>query len=142
MKTKKNMLFVLISLLSLGACAQPGNWNGIYEYESVLGENTAEETVVVEYIFTLDDEKCLIKSQGYQTDETIICSTEKTEKELTVKFQSYGDGSTKNIYDVEVYPSQSTLFTLIQKDSKLTTKWGVLAPDESFSTGEYFAKQP
>lgn len=140
MKAKKNLGFILISLLSLGACAQTENWNGLYVYEAELGENVAEDKVIVEYALTLNDEKCLIKSQGYQTDETIICTSEKNGNNLIVKFKSYENGATKNIYDVEVFVPDSKLFTLTSNKSTLVTTWGALAPDETFTTGEHFKK--
>jgi hypothetical protein len=140
---KKNSLTtcVLISLFSLSACAQTQNWNGTYTYDASLGENVAEDKVLIEYVFTLDKNKCVITSQGYQTDEKILCAAAESDGNLVVTFSSYEDGSTKNAYDVEIYPPKSTLFTLTSKDSKLITTWGSLAPDESLSTGEYFTKK-
>lgn len=140
MKKKYLTSCVLVSLFSLSACAQTQNWSGTYIYDASLGENVAEDQVIVEYVFTLNKEKCLITSQGYQTDEKIICSAENTGETLFVKFTSYENGSTKNIYDVEIYPPKSTLFQLTAKDKKLTTTWGTLAPDEAHTTGEYFKK--
>ena len=140
MKAKKNLGFILISLLSLSACAQTESWNGTYVYEAELGENAAEDKVIVEYALTLNEDKCLIKSQGYQTDETIICSSEKNGTDLIVKFRSYENGETKNIYGVEVFAADSKLFTLTSNKSTLLTTWGVLAPDETFTRGEYFKK--
>lgn len=96
--------------------------------------------MIIEYAFTLDKEKCLITSQGYQTDEKILCSAAETGGDLIVKFLSYEDGSTKNIYDVEIYAPQSALFTLTSKSTTLITTWGMLAPDESHITGQYFKK--
>ena len=140
---KKNHLTncLLISLFSLSACAQTQNWNGTYIYEASLGENAAEDQMIVEYLFTLEKDKCVITSQGYQTDETILCSTEESEKALLVKFTSYENGSTKNIYDVETYPPKSTLFKLTAEHKILITTWGTLAPDETHTTGEYFKKR-
>jgi hypothetical protein len=139
---KKNYLTtcMLISLFSLSACAQTQNWNGIYSYDASLGENVAEDKILIEYVFTLDKNKCVISSQGYQTYEKILCAAAESEGNLVVTFSSYEDGSTKNAYDVEIYPPKSTLFTLTQKDSKLITTWGSLAPDESHTTGEHFKK--
>lgn len=130
----------LISLFSLSACAQTQNWSGTYVYEASLGENAAEDQAIIDYVFTLNGEKCLITSQGYQTDEKILCSTEDSDQGLLVKFISFENGSTKNIYDVEIYSPKSTLFTLTNKGEKLITTWGTLAPDEAHTAGEYFKK--
>jgi len=139
---KKNYLSgcMLISLFSLSACAQTNNWNGTYTYHAFLGENVAEDKILIKYIFTLEKNKCVVASQGYQTDEKILCYAEEAAGSLAVKFVSYEDGSTKNIYDVEVYPSKSTLFKLTPKKSALITTWEALAPDETHSSGEYFKK--
>lgn len=140
MKKKYLTICVLISLFSLSACAQTQNWNGTYVYETSLGENAAEDQMIIDYVFTLSEEKCLITSQGYQTDEKVLCSTEYSGEGLFVKFISFENGSTKNIYDVEPYSPKSTLFTLTTKGEKLITTWGTLAPDEAHTAGEYFKK--
>lgn len=132
--------YFFASCLSLSASAQTQNWNGIYTYDAFLGENVAEEKMFIEYVFTLNENNCVITRQGYQTDEKILCAATDSKGSLIVTFSSYEDGSTKNIYEVEVYPPKSTLFTLTPKDSKLITTWGSLAPDESFSTGEHFKR--
>lgn len=139
---KQNYLakYIFLSLFSLSACAQTPSWDGIYTYEASLGENVAEDKILIEYTLTLDKNNCVIISQGYQTDEKILCTAAELDGSLVVTFSSYEDGSTKNLYEVEVYPPKSTLFTLTSKDSRLITTWGLLAPDESFSTGEYFKK--
>lgn len=139
-KSRFIFFYLFASCLSLCVSAQTQNWNGIYTYDALLGENVAEDKMFIEYVFTLNENNCVITSQGYQTDEKILCAAAESEGTLVVSFSSYGDGSTKNIYDVEVYPPKSTLFTLTPKDSTLITTWGSLAPDESFSTGEHFKR--
>lgn len=129
-----------ISFFSLSACAQTSTWVGTYTYEAFLGENSAEDKVLIEYVLTINKNECVITSQGYQTDEKIMCETEEENNNLIVKFISYGDGSTKNIYGVEEYPPKSTLFTLTHKKPNLITTWGLLAPDDTFSTGEHFKR--
>jgi hypothetical protein len=140
---KKNFIykFLLMSSISLSACAQTDNWYGTYKYEALLGENVAKDKIAIEYTFILDDEKCQVVSQGYQTDEKILCVTQESGNDLTVKFRSYQDGSTENIYGVEVYPVNSMLFKLTRTDKTLITTWGTLSPDESLPSGEYFAKK-
>ena len=139
---KKNFIFwLLISSLSLGACAQTDPWHGTYKYEALLGENIAEDQIIVEYSFTFDKDNCQVIIQGYQTDEKILCITDESGNDLQVKFKSYLDGSTANIYGVEVYPGNSMLFKLTRTDKTLITSWGTLSPDESLPNGEYFAKE-
>lgn len=139
-KNRLIFFYLFASCFSLCACAQTQNWDGTYTYEAFLGENVAEDKMFIEYVFTLDEHNCVITSQGYQTDEKILCATTESEGSLVVTFSSYEDGSTKNIYEVEVHPPESNLFTLTLKDSKLITTWGSLAPDESHTSGEHFRK--
>lgn len=127
--------------ISLGACAQTESWNGTYEYEALLGENAAEDQVIIEYSFFLSENKCQVTSQGYQTDEKILCYTEEKSNQLDVKFKSFADGAVENVYGVQIYPPKSTLFKLVRSDGKITTTWGTLSPDDSLSTGVYFVKQ-
>lgn len=138
---RNRFIFLLVLCFPSYACAQTQSWNGTYIYEVSLGENVAEDKILIEYTLTLDKNNCVITSQGYQTDEKILCTTTESDGNLVVTFSSYEGGSTKNIYEIEVYPPHSTLFTLTQKNSTLITTWGTLAPDESFSTGEHFAKK-
>lgn len=105
------------------------------------GNNAADDAVIVEYTLKYSANKCEIEIEGYQTSESIICSAKENSNELSVSFKSYANGSTKNIYDVEVYPAGSTLFRLINKDG-LKTKWEELTPDGiEAKTGKYFVKQ-
>ncbi|PUA28402.1 MAG: hypothetical protein B0W54_18265 [Cellvibrio sp. 79] len=141
MKRKLFFHFILISLFSLSACAQTEEWYGTYTYEASLGENTAEDQMIIQYSFILTKDKCLITSQGYQTDEKIICTTKQSGKDLLVKFKTFGDGSIENIYGVEVYKVDGILFKLTSEDGKFKTTWGELVPEESLSVGEYFLKK-
>ena len=138
---KFSITLILLSFFSLSACAQPEKWYGTYEYEALLGENVAEEQMSIEYTLIIAKEKCQIISKGYQIDETILCLAEESHNELEVKFLSFEDGSTKNIYGVESYPQESTLLKLVKKEKKLITQWKGLAPDDSFTEGEYFNRK-
>jgi hypothetical protein len=138
--TNKLFLSVLIaSTFSLAACAQD-TWLGTYQYVAELGENVAEDKVIVEYIFRLTSQECKITAQGYQMDEAILCSAEPTGKILNVRFKSYEDGSTQNIYGVAVYNPGEVLFTLSLDNQNVVTTWKELTPDESCSSGIYFEK--
>lgn len=132
--------FSLISFLS-SACTQTEQWHGTYKYEALPGENVAEDQVIIEYSFILAKDKCRVIIQGYQTDEKILCVTAESGNDLQVKFKSYLDGATTNIYGVEVYPANSMLFKLTRADNALITTWGTLSPDESLPSGEFFIKE-
>lgn len=129
-------------IFSLSACGASTAWQGEYRYEAVLGENVAGDAVVIEYTFTLSDTGCSIQIEGYQVAEIIVCKTTASDRSLEVKFLSYNNGSTKNIYDQEVYPVGSILFSLAKTGGQIVTTWGDLLPDESLKKiGLYFDKQ-
>ncbi len=139
MRNKLFLSVLIASTFSLAACAQD-TWLGTYQYVAELGENVAEDKVIVEYIFRLTSQECKITAQGYQTDEAILCSAEPTGKTLNVKFKSYEGGSTENIYGVAVYNPEGVLFTLSLDNQNILTNWKELTPDDSHSSGIYFEK--
>ena len=116
-------------------------WNGVYKYDAMLGENVAEDKIIIEYELVLKDGDCKLSVQGYQTDETLLCTVEEHGVDLNIKFNSYADGSTENIYGVAIYPPNSTLFQLTSTPDSLITTWGSLLPDDSHSSGKYFIKK-
>ena len=120
---------------------ETAQWNGVYEYDAMLGDNVAEDKIIIEYELVLKDGDCKLIAQGYQTDETLLCTIEEHGVDLNIKFKSYADESTENIYGVAIYPPHSTLFQLTSTPDSLITTWGTLAPDDSHSSGKYFIKQ-
>lgn len=144
--TKKLQRIILLVLLAINLLlvsithAKTEEWYGTYTYEASLGENAAEDQMIIQYSFTLTKDKCLVTSQGYQTDEQIICTTESSGKNLLVKFKSFENGSTENIYGVETYKIGSILFKLTPVDEAVLTTWRSLAPEESLPAGKYFIK--
>lgn len=136
------LVLILSSITSLSACADHSAWQGTYNYEAALGENVAEDAILINYVLTISDHNCSLQIDGYQIYEAIICNAGIHGDHLTVSFVSYGDGSVKNIYDVSVYTVGEALFSLSHKDQQLLTTWDELTPDESLpQTGIYFVKQ-
>lgn len=136
-------ILILVSLIitSFPTCANNNAWDGIYIYEASAGKNIAEDEIVLEYTFKYSATKCEIQIQGYQTSEAIICSARETNSNLEVAFKSYSNGSTKNAYDVEVYPAGILLFALAIKDKTIVTTWAELMPDGApKKSGKYFIK--
>ncbi|HTF98920.1 MAG TPA: DUF5991 domain-containing protein [Cellvibrio sp.] len=131
---------ILLILASSTVYAQTPQWNGIYEYEALLGENAAEDKIIIQYQLILTKDNCKVTAEGYQTDEKIICTSENQGKDLIIKFKSYEDGSTKNAYGVSVYGPDSTLFKLSYTKDTIKTTWEALSPGESYSAGTYFEK--
>ena len=135
-------ILVMLTSLSLSACADKPAWQGTYNYEAMLGENVADDAVIIEYALSISDNGCSLQIEGYQISESILCTTRENNDHLIVGFKSYSDGSVKNIYDVIVYPVGSTLFSLSYQNNQLLTNWGVLTPDESMAKkGIYFVKE-
>ncbi len=135
------LFLVSLVITTFSACAKNNAWNGKYIYEASAGENVAKDEVVVEYTFKYSATQCEVQIEGYQVSEVIICNAHEANNNLEVTFKSYSNGSTKNAYDVEVYPVSSVLFTLTNKDSTTLTTWGELMPDGiTEKSGKYFSK--
>ncbi len=142
MRNLHYFILVILTSLSLSACADKPAWQGTYNYEAMLGENVADDAVIIEYELSISDNECSLQIEGYQISESITCTATEDGSRLTIFFKSYDDGSVKNIYDVAVYPVGGTLFSLSYEDKQLLTNWGVLTPDESMAKkGIYFVKE-
>lgn len=128
-------------VLSLEGCAADKNWNGSYVYSSNPGATVAEQSTSVNYKLSVSAGKCELNIQGFQVAETILCTIEPTADDLNIKFRSYANGNTKNIYDVAVYEVGKPLFQL-HNGKVLETTWGTLCPDEKLAKrGTYFIKE-
>ena len=136
----RKQIFALLGLLwGVAACAGHSVWSGEYSYEAVLGENVAEQAIIVEYVLNVDDKSCQLSIQGYQVFETIMCDAKDDKKVLSIYFKSYEDGSVKNAYGVELYKPGQRLFWL---DNEWVTHWDALVPDEAVAKpGKYFLKK-
>lgn len=138
----KRFLLIVLASSSLSACADDITWQGTYNYEATLGQNVAGDAVVIDHMLSIKESSCALKIEGYQISEEITCDAQQEKDTLTVRFTSYSDGSTRNIYDVAVYKVGGTLFSLSHDNKQLITSWGELIPDESLpKTGIYFIKQ-
>lgn len=136
----KRFFLVLGLLWGVTACAGNPKWQGEYIYEADLGENAAEQSILVEYVLEIGDNSCKLTIQGYQVSEIILCSALDQGRSLNVNFQSYEDGSLKNQYGIQIYSVDQTLFHL-NFERELVTQWDALVPDELVSkTGKYFLK--
>lgn len=137
----KRFLFLLILLWAMTACASHPAWQGSYVYEADLGENAADQSILVEYILEIGDNSCRLSIQGYQVSEIILCDASGNAHSLGVKFMSYDDGSLKNVYGIQLYSSRQVLFRL-SAEKELITHWDGLLPDESLvKSGKYFLKK-
>lgn len=136
---KLTQSFLLVGFLVLPAANAEPDWQGEYTYEADLGENLAEQSIIVEYVLEIDGSSCQLSIQGYQVFEIILCDVRSNKKTLSILFRSYEDGSVKNAYGVEIYKAGQRLFWL---DNELVTHWDALVPDESVAKpGKYFLKK-
>ncbi len=138
----RKIRFTLFAIFVLAACqspAQPG-WDGTYIYEADLGETGGGISAVVEYTLTLAKDKCQLTIQGYQADESIVCSQAPQNDRVAIRFRSYADGKVTNAYGTQVYKADETLFSLSRSGGqKLLTQWGALKPsDDAPASGEFF----
>lgn len=121
--------------------AQDG-WSGRYHYAFSDGANAAGTGVTVTYTLVLTPSSCRFTAEGYQTDETILCSTKAAASGLDVAFKSYDDGKTTDKYGNAVYSVGDPLFSLERSGGKLLTHWkGYPLPDEKpHPKGVYFTR--
>ena len=120
------------------------DWVGTYDYEEIIpgasvGINHSLQIINIGGNFT-----ALLQSEGYQTDQTLVCDLELDDQSLLVRFISYPDGTTQNIYGVEIYKPGEVLLALRQDDAGgLLTDWyAFILNDENIANGqEYFVKR-
>lgn len=110
----------------------PGaGWTGRYTYEYDGGKTVGGSAVIVGYTLTIGPSTCRLDASGFQTDETILCTTRPAGSTIDVLFRSYGDGATTDRYGNPVYSVGDPLFALERRDGRLLTRWkGYALPDE------------
>jgi hypothetical protein len=139
----------LLSLLcvSLGCSRSPRvppDWAGDYTYAADLGRNAADTGMVVEYTLHLQGSTCTLQAEGYQTDESLLCTVQPVGSALEIRFRSFADGTTKNSYGNEPYHPGQPLFTLTHTpNGRIVTRWGAYQPasnsDAPTHQGFYFS---
>jgi len=115
-------------------------WAGIYTYAFNGGSNAAGTQTVVTYTLELSAAACTLTAQGYQTDETVLCTSKPIADGVDVAFRSFGDGEPTDKYGNAVYSAGDLLFSLQRKDGKIVTRWkGYPLPDDKpHPIGVYF----
>ena len=116
---------LVASLAAASGCqaAGPEPWSGAYAYSYSAGRNAAGTGVVVDYRLTLDLARCLFTAKGYQTDETIRCSTKASAGKVDIDFASYGDGKLTDLRGNAVYQPGDVLFSLERRGGQIVTHW-------------------
>jgi len=97
---KKFTSVLFICFFALSACSKDtsdhSSWLGPYIYEADSGETVSGDKAVVAYNLKLETGKCLLQTEGYQTDETIICEQVMRGNKVIINFVSYNGGSKTN----------------------------------------------
>ncbi len=116
---------MVAALIASGGCqaAAPGAWDGHYAYSYSAGRNVGGTGVVVNYGLTLDPKTCVFTAEGYQTDETIRCSTKASAGKIDVDFATYGDGKLTDLRGNAVYQPGDVLFSLERRGAQVVTHW-------------------
>ena len=122
-------------------------WAGGYPYSYDGGRTAGGSPIVIEYRLGIaadpKGKACRLDIEGFQTNRTILCSLAGSENEATVRFESYGDGSTVNAYGIREYEVGQGLLALRRAGGKLLTEWLKLSPDETDrfdDPGNFFAR--
>ena len=116
-------LAAMLALAASCTAAAPDTWAGSYSYSYSAGRNTAGTGVVVDYRLVLGPGECRFTAEGYQTDETIRCSTKIKPGKIDIDFASYGDGKLTDMRGNAVYQPGDILFSLERHDGHVLTHW-------------------
>lgn len=90
-------------------------WGGLYRYKANLGRNAGGTAMNITYeIFIEDgpDPGAEIIADGYQTGNTVLCTTRMNGRSIELRFLSYPDGKLENDFGVQLYEKDDVLITL------------------------------
>ncbi|WP_346839064.1 DUF5991 domain-containing protein [Microbulbifer sp. SAOS-129_SWC] len=132
-------------LILAAACQSSADWHGVYGYTQTLGEDPGGAAMLVEYRLELGADLCRLTVSGYQVNDTILCTLAVDGGTAVVRFRSYSNGKTTNLYGIQVYQVGEPLFTLRRAgtgEATLVTEWNSLQPDAvERKQGTFFARQ-
>lgn len=134
------MVYLLWTLTT--ACVASGGesaWNGEYTSYVSGGQTRGGSPIMMNITLTIDKhisaETCKIELSGFQTYESIFCTTALNNDRLVVMFKSHQDGRLVNRADVMVYKVGDILFSLDQgivrgkkKTIRYLAHWGAYTP--------------
>ena len=119
-------------------------WQGEYQFSGLGGETAGGSPIMMEITLTINSpgsgNPCLFHAVGFQTLETIFCSTSVGGRKLDIKFKSYDDGRILNGYDVARYKVGEVLFSLEKEKGKdnitrYITHWASYVPFDNMNIG-------
>jgi hypothetical protein len=117
--------------------ASTTSWLGNYSFGDDSGQTAGGSSTFVDRKIIIQKKGDKVTgsfvSQGFQSDEKILCDTAFDGNKMTLIFRSYPDGSVKNAYGVQVYKRGARLLTLeksmVKGKTKLLTFWHEFTPD-------------
>jgi hypothetical protein len=144
----------LLALSGLGALAATAAteaaraWAGSYHYEHDAGRTVGGSPIIVTYRLDIaagrGNRDCLLRIEGFQTDETIVCKLSGGDDAVAVGFHTFGDGRTVNAYGTRLYDVGAPLFEMRRGEGRLLTQWRGLNPSGAGASppaGTYFSRQ-
>ena len=120
---------VMVLAVAMGP-AWGADWTGTYAYEGSFGRTAGGTGITALYeirIGARPGSDCRITIDGFQTEETLLCTANDEGSTLTLRFKSHEDGALTNRYGVAVYTPGAPLLALHRmQDGTLETSWLVL----------------
>ncbi|MGU3360514.1 DUF5991 domain-containing protein [Methylobacterium sp. M6A4_1b] len=141
-------LMAALTAATAAAPEAPRAWAGRYLYEHDGGRTVGGSPIVVTYQLDIapgrGNPDCLLRIEGFQTDETIVCKASGTAESVAVVFHTFGDGRTVNAYGTRLYEVGTDLFEMRRGGDAVLTQWRALNPSGAGSAapaGTYFTRK-
>ncbi len=125
----KYLLITVLWFLTLSCTADTTkeNWQGEYSYFVELGSSVGGSKMLRKYKLIITPsaktKPCVIKVDGFQTYERILCSLHEAKDKLTIKFKSFSNGTMLSERGIEIYKKKENLISLFMKNGSLYTQW-------------------
>lgn len=123
---------LLFSLTAVSPCiaSELSAWNGTYDFLEDDGTTVGGTPIKILYTLRIDGESCSLRREGFQTDNTVFCSTSGTSAKISVHFVSAIDEQGKE--RVTALAVGETLLQLRRGPGidELLTEWRSVEPYE------------
>ena len=121
----------LLTMLAMSICfatstVSAQEWGGLYRYNANFGRNAGGTAMNVTYEISIEDgsdPSAEISADGYQTSNTLLCTTRKKGSSIELRFLSYPDGKMENDFGVKLYDKDDLLITLTRVTNAGKTKF-------------------
>ncbi len=121
----------IISTTTATAQANPraAAWYGDYSYTHNAGRTAGGSAIVITYTLHVGEDGCRMQNDGYQTNESLLCTARMDGNTLRIGFRSYQSGAMVTNWGVQVYQPDQRLLSLVRARGGIVTRWGAIAPD-------------